>query len=359
MSTDDEKPEEEGSTGKAVGGRARAQALTPEQRKEIASKAAQARWNQAKDVPRAMYSGELEIGGLKFPCSVLSDGSRILTQSAFMQGMRMYYSGWIAKNRPDADVAADIPQFLSFKALTPFITKHLGDLQSVTVAYRTEKGALARGIKAETIPKICEIWLDADEHGSLGVRQKEVAARAKVLMRALAHTGIIALVDEATGYQAERPKDAMQRYLEMLVRKELAVWAKKFPDEFYENIYKLKNWPWPGMGKNRYSVVAHYTRDLVYERMAPGLLQELETKSPKDEKGQRNNKMHQWLTEDIGDPMLAGHLQSLLTLQRLAIANGWGWQRFMTMVDQVMKKKGQNLDLPLIDSSSSAPSQLS
>jgi hypothetical protein len=31
---------------------------------------------------------------------------------------------------------------------------------------------------------------------------------------------------------------------------ELAAWAKKSPDEFYENIYKLKGWPWPGMQKN-------------------------------------------------------------------------------------------------------------
>ena len=100
------------------------------------------------------------------------------------------------------------------------------------------------------------------------------------------------------------------------------------------------------MKKNRYSAVAGYTRDLVYERMAPGLLRELEQKSPKDEKGNRENKLHQWLSSDVGDPMLANHIQSLLTLQRLAIANGWGWNRFMKMVDQVMQKKGQTLELP-------------
>ncbi|MBF3067897.1 hypothetical protein HKW83_32300, partial [Pseudomonas aeruginosa] len=87
------------------------------------------------------------------------------------------------------------------------------------------------------------------------------------------------LIDEATGYQEIRPKDALQAYLEKIIRKDLAAWAKKFPDEFYENIYKLRGWVWPGMQKNRFSVVAHYTRDLIYERMAPGLLQELEEKT--------------------------------------------------------------------------------
>lgn len=333
---------------KAAGGIARARALTGEQRSEIASKAAGVRWDKTKnpDVPRAQVSGTLKLGDMSFPCSVLSDGTRVLTQSDFMHGMRMYYSGWVSRNRSAEDAAADIPQFLSFKALSPFIDKYLGNLQSITINYRTERGALARGIRAEIIPKICEVWLDAEETGGLGSRQKEIAGKAKLLMRALAHTGIIALVDEATGYQDIRPQDALQKYLEMIVRKELAVWAKKFPDEFYENIYKLRGWPWPGMGKNRYSVVAHYTRDLIYERMAPGLLQELESKSPQDELGQRENKLHQWLSDDVGNPMLSAHLQSILTLQRLALANGWGWQKFMNMVNQVMKKKGDSLDLP-------------
>ncbi len=63
---------------------------------------------------------------------------------------------------------------------------------------------------------------------------------------------------------------------------------KKFPDEFYENIYKPKGWIGRGWA-NRYSVVAYYTRDLVYERMAAALLEELEKKSPKNEKGQRTS----------------------------------------------------------------------
>lgn len=93
---------------------------------------------------------------------------------------------------------------------------------------------------------------------------------AEILARAPMQTGTVALVDEATGYQSIRPKDALQAYLEKIVAKELAAWVKTFPDEFYENIYKLKNWLWPGMSKNRCSVVAHYTNDLVYERLAPG-----------------------------------------------------------------------------------------
>src|SRR5206468_1276021 len=100
---------------------------------------------------------------------------------------------------------------------------------------------------------------------------QHIAVKAEALTRGLANTGIVALVDEATGYQMVRPRDALQAYLDMILRRELAAWSKKFPDEFYENIYKLKGWTWPGMGKNRFSVLANYTMNLVYDRLAPGV----------------------------------------------------------------------------------------
>jgi hypothetical protein len=91
----------------------------------------------------------------------------------------------------------------------------------------------------------------------------------------------------------------------------------------------------------------HYTNNLVFDRIAPGLLKELQSKSPKNDKGRREGAMHQWLTENVGDPMLAQHLHSLMMFQRLAIASGYGWQRYIHMVDQVLPRRGDTLQLPL------------
>jgi hypothetical protein len=213
-------------------------------------------------------------------------------------------------------------------------------------------GNPADGYEATILPDICAVLIDAGRQGKLGKRSEYLAERAAILQHAFATLGIIALVDEVTGYQEIRPQDALQAYLEKVISRELAAWVKRFPDEFYENIYRLKNWQWPGMGKNRYSVVGHYTKDLVYERLGPGVLKELEHKNPKDESGNRVSKHHQWLTQDIGDPMLAQHLHSLIMFQRLALANGHGWQRFVRTVDQVMPKRGNTLELPLDDHAS-------
>jgi hypothetical protein len=97
--------------------------------------------------------------------------------------------------------------------------------------------------------------------------------------------------DEATGYQKVRPQNALQEYLKLIIREQLAAWVQKFPEEFFVNIYRLKGWVWPGMKKNRYSVVGHYINDLVYKRLGPGVLAELIRKSPKNEHGHRPNKL--------------------------------------------------------------------
>lgn len=334
---------------KAVGGRARAAALTPEQKREIAKKGAAARWSGETPIPQATHAGELKIGDTAIPCAVLSDGTRLLTQAGFLTALGRSPK---PKGRSQIAAADGLPPFLSTVSLKSLITKEIIDT-TVPVVFKTLSGTKALGYRADLLPKVCNLFLTARDQKLLTAQQREIADKCEIIVRGLAETGIVALVDEATGYQEVRPKDALQSYLEKVISKELAAWVKKFPDEFYENIYKLRGWTWPGMGKNRYSVVGTYTRDLVFNRLAPGLLPELERKSPKDENGNRSNKLHQWLSGDIGDPMLAQHMHTLVMFQRLAIANGYGWHRFVKMVDQVLPKKGSNLELPIEDTVSS------
>ena len=272
---------------------------------------------------------------------------RILTENGITEAILGSRSGAAKRAKSCASKeGALLPLFIAPKLLEPFIDKELIDGPLTPIDY-LDGERIVRGYDASVLVAICNVWLRAREAGVLQRQQLAKAQKAEILTRALANTGIVALVDEATGYEKLRPQNALQHYLEMLVRKELAAWAKKFPDEFNENIYRLKGWTWPGMSKNRFSVVAHYTNNLVYERIGPGLLKELQTKSPKNERGYRPNRLHQWLTEDVGDPMLAQHLHSLMMFQRLAIANGHGWNRFVNMVDQVLPRRGNTNLSPL------------
>jgi len=282
---------------------------------------------------------------MELPCSVLSDGTRVLTQSDFMKGMGMYYSGWVAQNRAKDGPAADMPQFLAFKTLEPFIFKHLGDLQSVTLKYRTERGSAAHGIRADIIPKICDIWLDADENAKLGTRQKEIAAKAKAVMRALAHVGIVALVDEATGYQRDRAADALSKILEEFISKELRPWVKTFPDEFYEELFRLRQLEYPAHTVKKPQYFGHLTNDIVYARLAPGVVEELKSTTPRDDKGRRKHHLHRKLTDDIGHPKLREHMASVITAMKLSP----DYDTFISNLDRIRPRFDKTMSLPLED----------
>lgn len=327
------------ATGKAKGGFARAEILPPEKRSEIAKRAAAARWGDAA-IKRATHSGWLPLGDVKIPVFVLEDGTRLISQRGLQTALGISTSGGSSGAHRTAHIVEKIETKLNVS--NELSVRMKSPLRTMTVT----GGLPVYGFEATTLIDLCNLLMQARDAKKLLPTQVQYAEAAQIVLSAFAKVGIIALIDEATGYQEIRPQDALQAYLEKIVRKELAAWAKKFPDEFYENIYKLKGWPWPGMAKNRYSVVAQYTRDLVYKRIAPSLLEELESKSPKNEKGQRKNKLHQWLTEEIGNPLLAQHLHSLVMFQRLALASGFGWNRFVKMVDQVMPKRGNTLELP-------------
>lgn len=328
---------------KAEAGRARAAALTPTRRKEIAQKAAASRWDKQKEVPQAVYTGELKIGDMVFPCSVLSNGDRILTQSDFMTGMGMYYSGWVARNRPAEDSTAGIPHFLSFKTLKPFVDKHLGSLQSIVVQYRTERGSLAHGIRADIIPRICDVWIDADDQASLGSRQKQIAQKARLMMRALAHIGIIALVDEATGYQKDRASDALSKILEAFIAKELQPWVKTFPDEFYEELFRLRGLDFPKDTVKRPQYFGYLTTDIIYDRLAPGVKAELQSSTPKLASGRLSQHLHRRLTPDLGHPKLREHMASVVTIMKLSE----DYDDFHSKLDRLHPRYGETRPLPL------------
>jgi hypothetical protein len=330
--------------------------MSPEERSEKASEAAKARWanrvQPAPNTPRVLegYSNILDLAGTKLPCAVIEGPEgiqRVLSENGITNAILGTRSGASKRLKKAAsEDGALLPLFVAPPQLKPFISKEMWDGPLKPIDY-IENGRVIRGYDASILVAVCDVWLKAREAGALQDQQKPKAQKAELLTRALAATGIVALIDEVTGYQKVRPQNALQSYLEMVVRKELAAWVKRFPDEFYENIYKLKGWKWPGMGKNRFGVVAHYTNDLVYQRLGPGILEELQAKTPKNDRGYRPNKLHQWLTEDIGHPMLAQHLHAIMMFQRLAISNGYGWKRFLLTVDQVLPKRGNTMELPL------------
>jgi hypothetical protein len=169
--------------------------------------------------------------------------------------------------------------------------------------------------------------------------------KAEILMRGLARVGVIALVDEATGYQEIRDRFALQQILDTYIGKELAKWVKTFPDEFYQNVFRLRKWKFEAGSSKRPMMMAKLTADLVYSRLAPGVLDELRNLTPKDPKGRRKNKLFQRLSSDIGHPALRDHLSGVVFLLKASE----DWDAFHHSLDRVTPQFGKTLLLPLVD----------
>lgn len=321
---------------KVIGGKARAAALDPQKRSEIAKKAAETRWGLLK----ATHEGEMQIGKVTISCAVLENGKRVLTQSDFMRALGRARQ---AKGRGSYDADVNMPAFLTAKNLKPFISKDL-EVASSQIQFRTIRGVKAFGYFAEILPKVCDVFLDAENAGALTHNQKHIAVQAQILMRGLAHVGIVALVDEATGYQEVRDRKALQAILDKFLTDEWSKWSKTFPDDFYKHLFRLKGIKYPPLDRrNKPSYVGHWTNDIVYSRLAPGVLKELKSKNPRDiETGMRKRKHHQFLTRDFGHPVLTQYISNITFL----MAGCADWNDFKIRLDQARPKYGDTMQIP-------------
>lgn len=288
-------------------------------------------------IPQAEHSGDLTIGDSIIECAVLGDGTRILTRATFVRAIGRKGK---AKGGRNYDDEFRTPVFLTAKNLKPFIPEQLQG-NSAPVIFRIKNKEYI-GYKAELLPQVCGVFIDANDAGVLTISQKHIAKKCKILLRGFATVGIVALVDEATGYQDVRDRTALQKILEKYLTDEWAKWTKTFPDEYYKELFRLKEMPYPPTTSKRPSYIGHWTNDLVYSRLVPGVLKELKKKNPRLPSGNRKRKHFQYLTQDIGNPALKEHLSNVIFLMRSCNE----WEDFKYRLDLAKPKFGNNLRFP-------------
>lgn len=318
------------------GGKARAQKLTKEQRAEIARAGAAARWGDSlpvathgdEDHPLRIPDGD---GVIEIPCYVLDDGRRVLIQTGMLKGLNMS-QGTASGGHGDR-----LTRFIATKGINPFVGKELSEVITNPIKFRARGGGTAYGYEATVLADLCDAVLEARKTVKLNYQQEHIAQRCEILVRGFARVGIIALVDEATGYQRDRARDELAKILEAFVAKEIQKWVKTFDLEFYLLICELKRLPLE-VAKKRPQYFGHLTNNLVYYRLAPGVLEELKKLSPADARGYRKTKLFQGLTPDIGHPKLKEHLAGVTTAMKFAKLQGMDWEGFISMLDKTHPK---------------------
>src|SRR5712692_2270672 len=282
---------------------------------------------------RATHKGILHIANVDIQCFVLEDGRRVISGRSLTKAIGM-------KGRGQG--TARIPTHPTLKA---FIGADLALSIGNPIQF-TSNNLPTTGFEATILLQICDAILTARDADVLKTEQEQRYAKAAdTLMRAFATVGIIALVDEATGYQAEREKDELQKILSAYISPELMPWTKRFPPEFYEQMFRLRNWQYRPLSTKRPLTAGKLTNHLVYEKLPPGVLDELRRKNPTDETGRRKHKHHQFLTNDVGNPHLEKHLAVVTTLMRISP----NWRVFMSHFSRAFPPEAEQMTFEFED----------
>lgn len=285
---------------------------------------------QINEVLKATHYGVMNIGEIELPCAVLEDGSRIISRNAVFKAFGRTKRG---RKKGEIRVAGmpELPSFIDANNLSEYIVGDVRDFLLNPVAYKSKNGRDVFGYKAEIIPLLCDVYLEARKQGKLTSQQQNLAIASEILVRSLSKLGIVALVDEATGYQVDRDRDELQKLLSKYISKELLPWTKRFPDEFYQELFRLRGWKYPTPSAQRPGIVGHYTNQFVYDHLPPGVKEELQRKNPTVSPGKRKWKHHQFLSVDIGNEHLEKHLVKVITLMQAAD----NWEEFVRKFNRV------------------------
>lgn len=295
----------------------------------------------AKKLLKATHQGELNLNGFKISSAVLEDGTRVLVSRSLASAFGIKGSGsyWAKKKEQKS---AMLPEYLSAKYLEPFISPDLFENLSEAIPYVNKQGVETEGVPAELLSDICDVYVKAGEKGAFK-NNPEIADNAYQVLLAFSKLGIIALVDEVTGYQHDRENDELQKILAKYISPELLPWQKKFPDVYYKELFRLNGWDFTVNGiKKRPGVIGTWTKKLIYEQLPNGILDELEKNVPKSEVGNKTARLHQLLTEDIGNPHLTAQINQIVTLFQLSDNMKHMWDQFNKLK---VRQSGQ-LELP-------------
>lgn len=287
------------------------------------------RWSV--DLPHATHDGDLEIAGRRIACAVLNTRKRVLTQQTFLTAVGRAAKAKAGKGSTGMQVD-DLPPFLAAENLKRFISDDLRE-STTPVVYRTKSGGRAFGYDAMLLPHVCEVYLAArDAHfearkvdptaSVLLPSQEHIVRACDMLMRGLARVGIIALVDQATGFAEQQTKDELFRILEAYISAPLLPWTKKFPDEFFKQVYRLYGWQYRPGSTRRPQCVGAFINKYVYDQLPPGVIDKLRELNPVTETGRRKHKHFQHLTIDTGDEHLDRQVTAVQTLLQVVPDKG-------------------------------------
>ena len=286
-------------------------------------------------IGKVTHQGKWKVyDGLEIECYVTDKGIRLLSLRGTARALDINGNGGRALLRN-----------LQSKWIQPYLSDQLKEwilwatnekIKQIDVLF----GPAIIPFKASLFVDICKAYIAANNDKALSESLMRTYYRLILLMTAFAKTGIDAMVDSITGYKEDKRKEELLKILKIYISEEFLEWTKIFPEEFYEQIFRLKKWgSFQKAGQKMPQVVGFYTNDIVYERLPDKVLVELKKKVRKSENGNNLVKLHQGLSKDYGVLHLERHLIAVIALMKASTC----WEHFLEMLDKTYKRFGQSV----------------
>jgi len=254
----------------------------------------------------AKYVGEIPIGDIRIKCAVLSDERRVFFQREVVGALTGNKKGGLERYLNAPNLEKYVPE------------KFRGDIWDRGIIKFNYNNKDAHGFEAEDLIDICNMYIDAKNAGDLMTRQKHLAVQAQIIVNAFAKAGVIAVIDEATGYQKHRKKDALRLLVQSYIDEEARQWIKEFPDEFFEELDRIYDNP-KTTPQKRPRYYGRFINSYVYEPIESGfVLDKLNELNPADEKGARKKRLHQYLNEEKGIQVLRNRIGKVTALLQIS-----------------------------------------
>jgi hypothetical protein len=244
-------------------------------------------------VPYSMYRGQLRIGDVTIEAHVLNDRRRVLTQR---------------------EVVRVLSPLRDSGTLGRYLDRHplisADEIGKRAIHFAIPGAPNAIGYEATLLVEVCEAYLEARAQDLLRPSQMKLAAMAEIVIRSVAKVGIIALIDEATGYQEVRRREDLQLKLQAFIADDMQEWAKMFPDEFWFELARLEGVSYSA--RHRPLRWGKYVMMFVYDAIDEDVGRELRKRNPNPRFLQNH---HQWLRK-FGRDKVQAQIAANIALMR-------------------------------------------
>jgi len=329
----------------SLGGKARADKLPADLRAEIARNAALARHAPKLDpdtgLPMARSEGVLPIGDVNIDVYVLWDRRRLVSKRAMAKALGLKSEGGNA-----------FLKTLSGKTIGSIIPEELWEKINNHIEFKPLIGDPGHGYEATVLIEVCDALIEGRD--KLLPSQKFLARQAEIIMRSAAKIGIIALIDEATGFIEDKRREEYRALWQEFIRDEFRQWEEaEFPDDIFDMMYKLYGLKRINPNSTRHPrFFSKFLRKYIYVPLANSngaILEQLEEKNPVVyANGGRRFKLFQFLSDEVGLPALRQHMWQVVGIGRSVKTKEQFERSFYSAFPEAIPRKGDD-QLSLFD----------